>query len=71
MSGEASFLRERSPRLTQSPLTDPQKKNFKSEEEFDAEWRAKYGEKGARIIRETVNRNMPDYLYLKQFALKV
>ncbi|KAL1980012.1 hypothetical protein VTN96DRAFT_4809 [Rasamsonia emersonii] len=48
-----------------------QKKNFKSEEEFDAEWRAKYGEKGARIIRETVNRNMPDYLYLKQFALKV
>ncbi|KAL1963660.1 hypothetical protein VTN77DRAFT_7981 [Rasamsonia byssochlamydoides] len=47
------------------------KKSFKSEEEFDAEWREKYGEKGARIIRETVNRNMPDYLYMKQYAMKV
>ncbi|KAH8698893.1 hypothetical protein BGW36DRAFT_152123 [Talaromyces proteolyticus] len=46
-------------------------KAFKSEEEFDAEWRAKYGEKGARIIRETVDRNMADYHYMKQFALKV
>lgn len=48
-----------------------QKKKFKSEEEFDAEWRQKYGAKGARIIRETVDRNMADYLYMKQFALKV
>ncbi|QKX61927.1 uncharacterized protein TRUGW13939_09083 [Talaromyces rugulosus] len=46
-------------------------KEFKSEEEFDAEWRQKYGEKGAKIIRETVDRNMADYHYLKQFALKV
>ncbi|OKL64405.1 hypothetical protein UA08_01128 [Talaromyces atroroseus] len=46
-------------------------KSFKSEEEFDAEWREKFGEKGAKVIRETVNRNMADYHYLKQFALKV
>lgn len=46
-------------------------KLFKSEEEFDAEWREKFGEKGAKIIRETVNRNMADYHYMKQFALKV
>lgn len=42
-----------------------------SEAEFDADWRAKYGEKGARIIRETVDRNMPDYLYMKRYAMKV
>lgn len=46
-------------------------KSFKSEEEFDAEWREKFGEKGAKIIRETVDRNMADYHYMKQFALKV
>ncbi|EED22166.1 conserved hypothetical protein [Talaromyces stipitatus ATCC 10500] len=46
-------------------------KSFKSEEEFDAEWREKFGEKGAKIIRETVNRNMADYHYMKHFALKV
>lgn len=48
-----------------------ERKSHKSEEEFDAEWTQRFGEKGARIIRETVDRNMADYLYLKQFALKV
>ncbi|KAN0070811.1 P-loop containing nucleoside triphosphate hydrolase protein [Elaphomyces granulatus] len=42
-----------------------------SEAEFDADWRAKYGEEGARIIRETVDRNMPDYMYMKRYAMKV
>lgn len=56
---------------TQDWLLELQCKSFKSEEEFDAEWREKFGEKGAKIIRETVNRNMADYHYLKQFALKV
>ncbi|KAL2818350.1 hypothetical protein BJX63DRAFT_71956 [Aspergillus granulosus] len=43
----------------------------KSEEQFDAEWREKYGEKGASLIRKTVDANMADYLFLKQFAMKV
>ncbi|GFF42193.1 conserved hypothetical protein [Aspergillus lentulus] len=43
----------------------------KSEEKFDAEWREKYGPEAAARIREAVDRNMPDYLYLKQFAMKV
>jgi hypothetical protein len=47
-----------------------QQKQAKTEEQFDQEWREKYGEKGARIIRSAVDKCMPDYLYLKQFALK-
>ena len=47
------------------------KKKVKSVEEEDQEWRAKYGEKGAKVIRETVEANVKDYEYLKQFALKV
>jgi hypothetical protein len=43
----------------------------KSEAEWDAEWRDKYGEKAAKVIRETVDKNMEDYLYMKQFATKV
>ncbi|EAW07311.1 uncharacterized protein ACLA_020180 [Aspergillus clavatus NRRL 1] len=43
----------------------------KSEEKYDAEWREKYGPEAAARIREVVDRNMPDYLYLKQFAMKV
>ena len=44
---------------------------MKSDEEEDAEWREKYGEKGAKVIRETVNANVADYEYLKQFAMQV
>ncbi|KAL2220905.1 P-loop containing nucleoside triphosphate hydrolase protein [Thermoascus aurantiacus ATCC 26904] len=43
----------------------------KTEEQFDAEWRDKFGEEGARVIRETVDRNMPDYLYMKKWAMRV
>ncbi|KAL2871926.1 uncharacterized protein BJX67DRAFT_92565 [Aspergillus lucknowensis] len=43
----------------------------KTEAEFDAEWREKYGEEGAALIRKTVDANMADYLFLKQFAMKV
>lgn len=46
------------------------KKKTKSPEEEDAEWREKYGEKGAKLIRETVDANIADYEYLKQFALR-
>jgi len=35
------------------------------------EWAEKYGEKEAKVIRETVDANIPDYEYLKSFALRV
>ncbi|KAE8353334.1 P-loop containing nucleoside triphosphate hydrolase protein [Aspergillus coremiiformis] len=43
----------------------------KTEEEFDAEWRKKYGPEAAALIRKSVDENMADYLYLKQFAMKL
>ena len=48
-----------------------QKKAPKSEEQWDREWKEKYGQEAAEVIRQTVNDNMADYLYLKQFAIKV
>jgi len=30
----------------------------------------KYGAEAAKIIRETVDKNMDDFEYMKQFALK-
>jgi hypothetical protein len=48
-----------------------QKKPVKAEEEYDAEWTKKYGPEGAALIRQAVDANMADYLYLKQFAMKV
>ena len=47
-----------------------QKKAKKSEAQWDAEWKEKYGEEAAKMIRKTVDDNMADYLYLKQFVLK-
>jgi hypothetical protein len=35
------------------------------------EWEAKYGKEGQRIIRETVDANIPHYEHLKQFCIKV
>ncbi|KAL4780501.1 P-loop containing nucleoside triphosphate hydrolase protein [Aspergillus varians] len=43
----------------------------KSEAQFDAEWQEKYGDEGAALIRKAVDANMADYLFLKQFAMKV
>lgn len=43
----------------------------KTVEMEDQEWREKYGEKGQKVIRECVNANIPDYEYLKAFAIKV
>ena len=45
------------------------KKQVKSDEEEDREWLEKFGAKGAEVIRRTVNANVKDYEYLKQFAL--
>jgi len=47
------------------------KKKAKTVEKEDQEWREKYGEKGAKIIRECVNANIADYEYLKSFAIEV
>lgn len=46
-------------------------KKLKSADDENAEWKEKYGEEGAKVIRETVDKNMKDYEYLKQFAIKV
>ncbi|KAF2241234.1 hypothetical protein BU26DRAFT_469412 [Trematosphaeria pertusa] len=47
------------------------KKTPKSDEQLFAEWTEKYGEEGAKIIRDTVKESIPHYEYLKQFAIKV
>ncbi|PYI01782.1 hypothetical protein BO78DRAFT_326758 [Aspergillus sclerotiicarbonarius CBS 121057] len=44
---------------------------IKTEEEWDAEWLKKYGPEGAALIRKAVDANMADYLYMKQFAMRV
>jgi hypothetical protein len=45
-------------------------KKTKTVESEDKEWLENYGEKGQKIIRECVNANIPDYEYLKSFAMK-
>lgn len=40
-------------------------------EQENAEWTEKFGEAGAKVIRETVDKNIPDYEYLKGFAINV
>jgi hypothetical protein len=52
-------------------LTTLQKKTPKSDEEMFKEWMEKYGEEGAKVIRDTVAANVEHYEYLKQFAIKV
>ncbi|MCJ1387378.1 hypothetical protein MMC18_000221 [Xylographa bjoerkii] len=47
------------------------KKKVKSKHEEDAEWREMFGEEAAKMIRETVDANIKDYEYLKQFAMRV
>ncbi|KAI9842575.1 MAG: helicase [Thelocarpon superellum] len=49
----------------------PHRKIPKSREDEDSEWRGKYGEDGARVIRETVDANISHYEYLKEFAIRV
>jgi hypothetical protein len=48
-----------------------QKKVAKTEAEWDVEWKEKYGEEAAKVIRETVDENMEHYHYVKQFAIKI
>ncbi|KAH8815872.1 P-loop containing nucleoside triphosphate hydrolase protein [Xylogone sp. PMI_703] len=53
------------------PRDAAHKKKPKTIEAENEEWRQKYGEKGQKLIRETVNKNIPDYEYLKSFAIKL
>lgn len=42
-----------------------------TQEEEDAEWRSKYGDEAAMVIRKTVDETVADYEYLKSFAIRV
>ncbi|CAK1362223.1 hypothetical protein CB0940_02497 [Cercospora beticola] len=42
----------------------------KSEEQLYAEWVEKFGQEAADLIKKTVDANVADYEYLKQFAVK-
>jgi len=57
--------------LARADFIAPKKKQPKSKESEDSEWLEKFGAKGAKVIRETVDANVEDYEYLKQFALRV
>lgn len=47
------------------------KKAEKTDAQFYEEWVEKYGEEGAKVIQKTVDDNVADYEYMKQFAIKV
>ena len=50
--------------------TDTVNEQKLSEEQWEEKWRAEFqDEETVGLIRELVDRSMPDYLYLKQFAL--
>ncbi|MCJ1416410.1 hypothetical protein MMC32_002745 [Xylographa parallela] len=63
---EACYLEE-----LRADLFGGKKKKVKSKHEEDTEWHETFGEEAAKIIRETVDANISDYEYLKQFAMKV
>jgi len=46
-------------------------KKEKSEEEEYKEWVEKFGKEGADVIKKTVEKNVADYEYLKQFKVQV
>lgn len=46
-----------------------QKHKPKSDEELYSEWTEKYGKEAADLIKKTVDANVPDYEYLKQFCI--
>lgn len=46
------------------------KKKNKTVEAENEEWRELYGVEGQKVIRECVNANIPDYEYLKSFAIQ-
>ena len=57
--------------LTTVFWADQKKKKNKTVEAENKEWAEKYGVEQAKVIRETVDANIPDYEHLKSFALRV
>ena len=55
--------------INEADLYARKKKTVKCDEEEDCEWLDRFGAEGAKVIRQTVNANIEDYEYLKQFAL--
>lgn len=54
-----------------SGLKAKEKREPKSDEQLDNEWREKWGEDAAKLIRKTVEENVADYEWLRQFKMKV
>ncbi|KAK2630272.1 hypothetical protein QTJ16_001092 [Diplocarpon rosae] len=52
------------------PRSAAHKKKTRTAAAEDEEWRERYGEEGARVIRACVQANLSDYEYLKSFAIK-
>lgn len=48
-----------------------QKKPVKTMEQNVAEWTEKFGAEGAALIKKTVEENLEDYEWMKQFKLNV
>ena len=48
-----------------------QKHAPKSDEQLYREWIDKYGQGAADIIKKTVDDNVADYEYLKQYAIQI
>lgn len=59
------------PGFAEADFLGRKKKQTKTKEVEDSEWHAKFGAKGAKVIREVVDSNVENYEYLKQFALRV
>lgn len=55
---------------TELKAREHKKKQLSEEEEY-AGWVKKYGEDAAKVIKKTVEDNLADYEYMKQFAVKV
>ncbi|KAI9874018.1 MAG: hypothetical protein M1830_010292 [Pleopsidium flavum] len=66
---ESCELKARTHKNKKHPPSSPSSTHSTTEAEM-SEWKAKFGNEGARIIAESVERNLEDYLYLKGFALQ-
>ncbi|KAF2764308.1 hypothetical protein EJ03DRAFT_355907 [Teratosphaeria nubilosa] len=56
--------------INSKDLKPRQHKHSKSQEQMYSEWVEKYGQEAADMIQRTVDENVADYEYLKQFAIK-
>lgn len=70
---EGAKLRERRPVVvvTLRTMLIPREKKVITRESEEADWKAKFGEKGLKEIRACVDANVKDYEYLKKFAIRI